>query len=123
MQKTLDRELERGREECAVRVAALEEQVQSLSVTHEESLSRIQQDAADQVLTLHKEYQATIDKARNAIEDLWEGRWNDRTRLAAEEARRRDLERDAEWLRVIKSTHPESFDEMKNVMEASRAKK
>lgn len=123
MQKTLDRELERGREECSVRVAALEEQVQSLSVSHEENLSRIQQDATNQVSTLHEEYQATIEKARNAIEDLWEGRWNDRTKLAAEEARRRELERDAEWLTVIKNTHPEFFDEMKAVMEASREKK
>ena len=123
MQKALVRDLERGKEECAVRVAALEEQVQSLSVTYEENIARIQQDATDQAFTLHKEYEATIDKARNAIEDLWEGRWNDRTRLAAEEVQRRDLERDAEWLRVIKDTHPEVFDEMKTVMQASRAKK
>lgn len=123
MQQTLDRELETGREECAAQVAALEEQARSLSVTHAESLARIQQDATDQAVTLHEEYQAAIDKARNAIEDLWEGRWNDRTRLAAEEARRRDLERDAEWLRVIEGTHPELLDEMKTAMEASRIKK
>lgn len=123
MQQTLDRELETGREECAAKVAALEEQARSLSVTHAESLARIQQDATDQAVTLHEEYQAAIDKARNAIEDLWEGRWNDRTRLAAEEAQRRDLERDAEWLRVIEGTHPELLDEMKTAMEASRIKK
>ena len=123
MQQKLGRELERGREECAAKVAALEEQVWSLSVTHAESLARIQQDAADQAVTLHEEYQAAIEKARNAIEDLWEGRWNDRTRLAAEEAQRRDLERDAEWLRVIENTHPEILDELKTAMEASRTKK
>lgn len=123
MQRTLERALESGREECAVRVAALEEQVQSLSVTHGESLARIQQDATDQVVTLHEEYQATIDKARNTIEDLWEARWNDRTRLAAEEAQRRDSERDAEWLGVIESTHPDVLDEMKTAMDISRAKK
>lgn len=123
MQNTLDRALEKGREECAAKVAALEEQIRSLSVTHDESLARIQQDASDQVVALDEDYQATIDKARNAIEDLWEGRWNDRTRLAAEEARRLDLQRDAEWLRVIESTHPELLDEMKTTMQASRAKK
>ena len=123
MQKTLDRELERGREECVAKVVALQEQTQSLSVSYNESLARIQQDATDQVATLHEEYQAEIDKARNAIEDLWEGRWNDRTRLAAEEARRHGLERDEEWLRVIESTHPELLDEMKTAMEASRVKK
>lgn len=122
MQHTLDRALEKGREECAAKVTALEEQIRSLSVTHDESLARIQQDATDQVVTLDEEYQATIDKARNAIEDLWEGRWNDRTRLAAEEARRLDLQRDAEWLRVIESTHPELLDEMKTAIEASRGK-
>lgn len=122
MQKTLDRELGRGREEGAAKVAALEEQIHSLSVTHAETLARIQQDATDQVVTLHDEYQATIDKARNAIEDLWEGRWNDRTRLATEEAQRRDLERDGEWLRLIETTHPELLDEMKVAMENSRAR-
>ena len=123
MQKTLDRELKKGREECAARVAALEEQLRSLAVTHEESIARIQQDATDQVGTLHEEYQATTEKARNAIEDLWEGRWNDRTRLAAEEAQRRDLQRDEEWLRVIGRTHPEYLKEMKAAMEDSRAKR
>ena len=123
MQKTLDRELKRGREECAARVAALEEQLRLLAVTHEESIARIQQDATDQVIALHEEYQAMTEKARNAIEDLWEGRWNDRTRLAAEEAQRRDLQRDEEWLRVISRTHPEHLKEMKAAMEDSRAKK
>ena len=123
MQKRLDRELERGREVCAAKVAALEEQLRSLSATHAGSLARIQQDATDQVATLHEEYQATIEKARNAIEDLWEGRWTDRTRLAAEEVRRRDSERDAEWLRVIESTHPELLDEMNTTMEAYRVKR
>lgn len=119
MQKSLDRELERGKAECATKVAALEEQIR----THGESLARVQQDATSQVAELHGEYQASIEKARNAIEDLWEGRWNDRTRLAAEEAQRRGLERDAEWLRVIESAHPELSSELKTAMEASRAKK
>ena len=123
MQKTLDRELKRGREECAARVAALEEQLRSLAVTHEESIARIQQNATDQVVALHEEYQATTEKARNAIEDLWEGRWNDRTRLAAEEAQRRDLQRDEEWFRVIGRTHPEHLKEMTAAVEDSRAKK
>ena len=123
MQKLLEQELERGREECATKVAALEDRIKSLSVTHGESLARVQQDATSQVAALHEEYQATIEKARNAIEDLWEGRWNDRTRLAAEEAQRRGLERDAEWLWLIESTHPELVGELKTAMEASRAKK
>ena len=54
---------------------------------------------------------------------LWEGRWNDRTRLAAEEAQRRGMERDAEWLRVIEDVYPDVLDELKTAMEASRVKK
>ena len=122
MQQTLDRELERGRGECAAKVAALEGQVRSLAIAHAEDLARVRQDATDRVLALQEEYEASIDKARNAIEDLWEGRWNDRTRLAAEEARRRDSERDAEWLRLVESLHPELLDEMKIAMETSRGK-
>ena len=120
MQERLDWELERGKDECAAKVAALEEQIESLSATHADNLARAQQEATDQVVTLHEEYRSTIDKARNAIEDLWEGRWNDRTRLAAEEARRRDSERDAEWLTVIERTHPELLHEMKTAMETFR---
>lgn len=123
MQETLNWELEKGSEECAAKVSALEEEIRLLSDTHADSLARIQQDATDQVVTLHEEYQATIDKARNAIEDLWEGRWNDRTRLAAEEAQRRDVEMDVEWLQIIESTHPELLDEINIAMKASRTKK
>lgn len=123
MQKRLERDLESGRQECAAKVAALEEKVQSLSLLYDESLARLQQDAAEQVATLHEEYQATIGKERNVIEDLWEGRWNDRTRLAAEEGQRRDIEKDAEWLQLIESTHSELLDEMKTAMEGFRAKK
>ena len=67
MQETLDRELE----ECALRVAALEERIRSLSAAHDDSLARVQRDAADRVDALHEEYRAAIEKARHAIEDLW----------------------------------------------------
>lgn len=118
--KARNREMERVQEECASQIAALEERIRSLSAAHDESLARVQQDADDRVGALHEEHRAAIEKARHAIEDLWEGRWNDRTRLAAEEARRRDRERDEEWFGVIESTHPELLDEMKSAMEVSR---
>ncbi len=118
--KARNREMERVQEECASQIAALEERIQSLSAAHDESLARVQRDADDRIGALHEEYRAAIEKARHAIEDLWEGRWNDRTRLAAEEARRRDAERDEEWLGAIESTRPELLGDIKSAMEVSR---
>ena len=129
-----DREVERIREEAAANVASLEAEIKSLSVAHDEAAMRMQQEAADEVVALHKKYQAAIHKARNAIEDVWEARWNDRTSLAAEEANRRAFEdqqrlqkamadRDEEWLRLLESFHPELVNGMKPAMEAFQATK
>lgn len=121
-------EVEKVRREAAADVAALHEEIETLSATHNETFVRLQQENADSISTLHEEHQASVEKARNAIEDLWEGRWNDRTKFAADESKRakdetqrRDLERDEEWLRVIRIKHPEFVDDMKTAMEDTRA--
>lgn len=77
----IEREMEKVRNEASADISALEAEIRVQSMAHEETIASMQQDAIDQVVSLHDEYQAAIDKARNAIEDLWEGRWNDRLRL------------------------------------------
>ena len=118
------REVDDVRTENTATVASLESQLRSLSLMKDETMVRVQLDCEDRILKLHEEHQAAIDKARNAIEDLWEGRWHDRTRLAVEEANRHHLEsqgelqravvdRDEEWLETLRHRHPELVDSMK----------
>ena len=72
-------------------------------------------------MTLTEENEAAVERARNAIEDLWEGRWNDRTRLAAEEGERRVRERDEVWLGLVeRRCHPELVGEMRDAILGSR---
>ena len=109
-------EIENIRRESAADVAAVQEEMEALSSNHNQTVSRIQQENAEQLVILHEEHQAAIEKAKHAIEDLWEGRWHDRTKVAIEEAERRDAKRDGEWLKVIGTTHPELVEEIKNAM-------
>ena len=129
--KTKNREIERIREEaaneveqvkreCTAELAAHREEIARLSAHYDETVARMQQDSVEKFVSLHTEHQAAIEKARHAIEDLWEGRWNDRTKIAADEAKRvaqdierRDVERDDEWLQAIASVCPESMDDIR----------
>lgn len=122
-------EVEQARREAAADVAAIQQELETQSIKHDGIVARIQQENAEKLMSLHEEHQAAIEKARHAIEDLWEGRWNDRTRIAAEEARRvateaerRDVERDEEWLKVIQSGHPNLVDGIKLAMTDFRAR-
>ena len=116
-------EIEQVRREAAADVAAIQEEIEITSSNHDETVRRIQRENTDHLILLHEEHHAAIEKAKHAVEDLWEGRWHDRTKVAAEEAKRAadeavrlDAERDAEWLRVIRSMHPELVDEIKTAM-------
>ena len=126
--KARRRSLERARQDAAAHVAAmeaslrdaragcaaLEERVRSLGAAHEEGLARARSEEAERVGRLREQWRVEGERARNGVEDLWEGRWNDRRRLAAEEVR----ERDARWLRLIGGRHPEeSLDELRGAME------
>lgn len=109
-------EVEHIRRETAADVAAIREEIKMLSGAHEETVSRIQRENSEQLVIIHEEYQAAIEKAKHAIEDLWESRWHDRIKVAAEEAQRRDEKRDSEWLRAVESTHPELVENFKIAM-------
>lgn len=90
--KVRNREVEKFREEANARVASLEAERKDLAIAHAAIVAQLRQDASDQVLALVEAHALATDKARNAIEDLWEGRWSDRDRLSAEEAKRLELE-------------------------------
>lgn len=90
--KVKNREVEKSREEATARVANLEAECKDLTIAHAAIVAQLRQDTSDQISALVEAHVLATDKARNAIEDLWEGRWSDRDRLAAEEARRLELE-------------------------------
>lgn len=126
--KAKDREVERIREEAAAHVAALEAEIQSLKVGYDDAVERMRQARAEEIVSLREGYERAIVKARNAVEDLWEGRWNDRTRLAAEEGQRCEVEwlrkvgeavaeRDGEWFGVLGDRYPQLAEELKSVMD------
>ena len=132
--KSKNREVEKFREEANARVAIFEAELQRLITTHEETVSRMQNEAIEQMADLAELHEIAVDKARNAVEDLWEGRWEDRKRLAVEEARlislqnQRDLEkavadRDEEWVRELGARHPELLRELKDIIDELRAGK
>lgn len=132
--KAKNREVEKFREEANSRVATFETELPRLISTHEDTVVRMQQEASEQVALLEEAHEVAIDKARNAIEDIWESRWNDRTRLTREETQRaglsnqRELEkavadRDEEWVRELSSRHPELLDELKDLISEFRAEK
>lgn len=120
-------EIEQVRKEAAADVAALRVERETLSAIHKDTVARTQEENADSLVFLNEEHQAAVEKARNAIEDLWEGRWNDRTQVAAEEtkraakeAERREQGKDEEWLTLIRSLHPELVCEFKNALYSVR---
>ena len=126
--KAKNREVEKMREEMA-----------SLSATHDATIARLQREAVEQATEQAQAHEVAIAKACNAIEDVWEARWNDRIRLADEEASKREslhqlrihevmalrdraiedkhnaiIERDRAWIRTLDAIHPELREELED---------
>ena len=126
--KAKNREVEKMREEMA-----------SLSATHDATIARLQREAVEQAAEQAQAHEVAIAKACNAIEDVWEARWNDRIRLADEEASKREslhqlriheltalrdraiedkhmaiIERDRAWIRTLDAIHPELREELED---------
>ena len=58
----------------------------------EKEIEELREQARRREEVLDDERLRAVGKARNEIEDLWEGRWKDRARVVAEEGRRREEE-------------------------------
>lgn len=120
-------EIEGVRREAAAEVAAAHEEIELLATTHENTVASIQQENDNRLNSLNEEHRVAIEKARNAVEDLWEARWNDRKKLAAEEARRtaqeaerREQQKDQDWLQAIRTLHPDLVDEISKAVDSAR---
>ncbi len=130
--KAKNREVEKIREEANTVVATLEIEVERLITTHEDTVLRMQHETSEQIMQLEKAHEVAIDKAKNAIEDLWETRWSDRTHIVKEEAHKacldkeRELQkavarRDEEWIKELSSRRPDLLDDLKDVINELRA--
>ena len=86
-------------------------------------MEKTREQAATEVAVLRQKYENAIVKARNAIEDLWEARWNDRIRVAAEEVERIETAseqrqgRAAERIKKLAARHPELAEELNSTAE------
>lgn len=120
-------EIEEVRRGAAADVAAVHQQIELLATAHENTVASIQRENDERLALLNEEHRTAIEKARNAIEDLWEGRWDDRRKVAAEEARRtaeeaegREQQKDQDWLQAIRTLHPDLVDEIKQAVYSAR---
>ena len=125
--KAKDREIERIRAEAADDMARLEEsKVREVDGVREEGEKRMvalegelekeRREGEEREREMRTEFEMRLEKACNAIEDVWEGRWNDRSKLAVEERRRYVRDRDEEWLGMIGGMYPELVEEMRRAM-------
>ncbi|KAL6717561.1 hypothetical protein ACLMJK_005476 [Lecanora helva] len=109
-------EIESVRKQAAADVAAIKDEIADLNAQNDANIARIQQENSERLIMLHEEYQTAIEKAKHAIEDLWEGRWHDRAKVVAAEAERYEAKRDAEWLKVMQNINPELVGDFKTAM-------
>ena len=125
--KAKDREIERIRAEAADDMARLEEsKVREVDGVREEGEKRlvalagqmeeVRREAEMREEEMREGFEKRLEKACNAIEDVWEGRWKDRSKLAVEEKRRYVKDRDEEWLGMIEGMYPELVEGMSRAM-------
>ncbi|KAL8741538.1 MAG: hypothetical protein Q9190_005866 [Brigantiaea leucoxantha] len=137
-----NREVERIREEAAAHIATeleqRDKQIEDASISHvtrvdqlESEIERLKQEAEDQILALTDSHASTIARERHAIEDVWEARWNDRSRVEAEEKRRMEFshqqrlaqalsERDEKWIFEIGLRDQALMETFKSAMSISQ---
>lgn len=86
-------------------------------------VEKCREEAATEAAALREEHEKAVVKARNAIEDLWEARWSDRIRVAAEEVKRVEtssqqrLGRAAERIKDLATRCPELAQELEGLAE------
>ncbi|KAL9610649.1 MAG: hypothetical protein Q9167_004658 [Letrouitia subvulpina] len=141
--KAKSREVEKIREEAAAHIAReleardkLLEETLSFHATHaaqwEKTLEFAKQVEADKTANMIEAHHAAIARERHAIEDVWEARWRDRSRVEAEEKRRVEIQyqqrldkslaaRDKKWMHEIELRGQEMLDDFWSVMGIHRS--
>ena len=114
------REVDRMRDEGEAKIKALEGEVEAVRRECEEVVGRLRWEAEERERETRDGFEKAMEKACNAIEDVWEGRWKDRSNFGMEEARRRLEDRDGEWLEMIERQRPELVEEMSLAMNVAK---
>ena len=125
-------------------VEKIREEMASLAATHEANVARLQREAIEQATDQAESHRIAMEKACNAIEDLWEARWSERMRLATDEMLQANKdfqskhakildrevqekskaikERDEAWTREIARRHPNLGHELDDILETLEPK-
>ena len=117
--KKRDREVERAREEAASRAAELESEVCRWKEEGEDRLRRLEKDALQQRVMMAEAHARDMERAKNAVEDVWERRWRDRMGLVDEEGSRMVKERDLEWLAFLRDECPDILESANSMLISS----
>ncbi|KAI4124049.1 MAG: hypothetical protein LQ338_005003 [Usnochroma carphineum] len=86
--KAKNREIERIREEAAVEIEHMRKECEARISALETEVGTVQAHLEQRLLEKEEEKQGAVQKARHEIEDMWEKRWSDRTRVENEERKR-----------------------------------
>ena len=130
--RAVRREAEKNKEEVEQKAATEVQQTKEraaaefdkLKEDHQKTIvSRLKEEHEREKAWLREEHEMEIVKARNAVEDVWEARWRDRIRVAAEEVERVErgskerLEKAAERVKELATRHPEILRDSESIIE------
>ncbi|MCJ1312328.1 hypothetical protein MMC25_006002 [Agyrium rufum] len=79
-------QVEKIREESARAVSEVEERCMEELERKSRTLEEVQGELEEVEARLEREWMGRVERERNAVEDLWEGRWKDRARVLRVEA-------------------------------------
>lgn len=125
MLRTRNQDVERIRQEAAAAVDVITSQCEEKLGTREREYEGEVARMREEMERRERECKVRIQRAKNEVEDLWEGRWRDRLRVAGEEMERavgRAREGVEEgWGRVLGGRWPERRGEWEEVRREVRA--
>ncbi|MCJ1250134.1 hypothetical protein MMC30_007360 [Trapelia coarctata] len=114
-----NQDVERIREEAAAAVAAITARCEETLVVKEKEYEAEVERLRMEMERREGEWEGRIARARNEVEDLWEGRWKDRMRVSGEEMERAVGRARGEvgegWMRVLGERWPERRGEWEEV--------
>ena len=91
------------------------------------AMEKVKEAAVTEAAWLKEEHEKAVVRARNAVEDLWETRWSDRMRVAADEVERVEargketMNRAGKRIRELAKRHPELAEELEKTVKELEA--
>jgi len=118
-------DVERIRQDATAAVAAITDSGREQTAAREREHAAEIASLTAEMRTREVKWTQRTEREKHAIEDLWEGRWRDRLRVAGEEMERAVAkareEEGAAWVGVLEGRWPERRREWEEVREGVRA--